>query len=853
MTIPVKKLGEISLAIFESIFASKICNFQDTKAIISYFNEFDESILSLIHEKINDEYELEKVDDYILKNPLFTERKYQFITEDDKVNFIDSFYKKNSDLKYIGSKRINKCLETYIDKINELLNNILSPEGKILLYQMRNSASSILSEIKDNTQGIKQTQQEIKELKETLRSNQSREVIPLPFYNIHRQNKLFSGRNDILNNVFLQLAENKLVFLTGPGGIGKSQIARETVFQAKSKYELILWFSANSEYELVEEFNNAALYYKLIPEKSTDFDSIFSILSAFINRCDSSLVIYDGADDIPIDFLTTNCFFTNSDIIVTTQNSNIDRDEFPVIPVTTFTLDESKSFLLNNSSSRHQMETDHQIVENLSTTLENYPLALEYARAYVNKMHISFEDYLTIYNTNKQKILNSSITSYKKTAYTAWKISFEKVLQYTPTAKDVLNTISFLDSHDIPIYDIFKNQYSSYDFNQIVASITSYSLFTMNDNLANTHGITQEFLRLEMQENHTYQTYFEKTLHLLSEVIPQKITNALEIDLVNQITKHAIKVISYNCDTTNEEYFDLVANTASKLYVLGNYTEVISFVQKYLDLYKNSNQNFRIYEMLIFSAQAYHYTGNDTVALQLLTEYISIVNSSDVLIDLQKWYLLSSYKNIVGIIQKDQGQLELCIETFSESLNYLNKLDMYSVNDQKANILNNIGNAYRNLHDLNKALNYYQQALSLVNHDKHQLLRIYGNIGLTYKLLGDFELALDYFQSALDYAIELGDKRNECIGLEHLGNCYICLHDFSKSLPYLEKSLQIANDMDFAIAKVNVYFDYGSIAAHNQDYSEAKQYWQLSLKKSIEINYQKGISLANYSLSHLPK
>ena len=138
-------------------------------------------------------------------------------------------------MKYIGSKRINQCLETYIDKINELLNNILSPEGKILLYQIRNSASSILSEIKDNTQGIKQTQQEIKELKETLRSNQSREVIPLPIYNIHRQNKLFSGRNDILNNVFLQLAENKLVFLTGPGGIGKSQIARETVFRAKSK------------------------------------------------------------------------------------------------------------------------------------------------------------------------------------------------------------------------------------------------------------------------------------------------------------------------------------------------------------------------------------------------------------------------------------------------------------------------------------------------------------------------------------------------------------------------------------------------------------------------------------------
>lgn len=854
MTIPVKKIGEISLAIFESIFATKICNFQDNNAIIAYFNEFDESILSLIHEKINDEYELEKVDDYILKNPLFNERKYQFITEDEKINFIDEFYKKNSDLKYIGSKRINQCLETYIDKINELLNNLLSPEGKILLHQMRNSTSSILSELKDNTQGLKQTQQDIREIKETLLSNQANGALPIPsFYNISRKNKLFSGREDILNNVYLQLAENNLVFLTGPGGIGKSQIARETVFQAQDKYELILWFSANSEYEILEEFNNAALYYKLIPEKSNDFGSIFSILSAFINRYSSSLIIYDGADDIPIDFLTTNCFFTNSDIIVTTQNSNVDRDEFPVIPVTTFTLDESKSFLLNNSNSRHQMETDHQIVENLSTALENYPLALEYARAYVNKMHISYEDYLTIYNTNKQQILNSSITSYKKTAYTAWKISFEKVLQYTSTAKDILNIISFLDSHDIPIYEIFKKQHPLYDLNQIIASITSYSLFTMNNNLANTHGITQEFIRLEMQENQTYQTYFEKTLHLLSEVIPQKITNALERDFVNQITKHATKAISYNCDTSNADFFNLAANTASKLYALGNYTEVINFVRKNLDLYEHSTQNFRIYEMVIFSIQSYHYTGNDSAALRLLTKYISIVESSDILTDLQKWYLLSIYKNSEGIIQKDQGQLELCIETFWEALNFQNKLDMYSDNDQKSNILNNIGNAYRNLQDLDNALNYYQQALSFANSDKHQLLRIYGNIGLTYKVLGDYGLALDYFQSALDYSIELGDKRNECIGLEHLGNCYICLKDYPKALPYLEKSLQIANDMDLAIAKVNVYFDYGSIASHSKNYAQAKQYWKLSLEKSIDINYQKGISLAKYALSHLPE
>ena len=75
---------------------------------------------------------------------------------------------------------------------------------------MRNSTSSILSELKDNTQELKQTQQDIKEIKETLLSNQANEAFPFPipsFYNISRKNKLFSGREDILNNVFLQLAE----------------------------------------------------------------------------------------------------------------------------------------------------------------------------------------------------------------------------------------------------------------------------------------------------------------------------------------------------------------------------------------------------------------------------------------------------------------------------------------------------------------------------------------------------------------------------------------------------------------------------------------------------------------------
>lgn len=78
------------------------------------------------------------------------------------------------------------------------------------------------------------------------------------------------------------------------------------------------------------------------------------------------------------------------------------------------------------------------------------------------------------------------------------------------------------------------------------------------------------------------------------------------------------------------------------------------------------------------------------------------------------------------------------------------------------------------------------------------------------------------------------------------------MHEYDKALPFLEKSLQLANNMELAIAKVNVYYDYGSLAFHQEKYSEAEQYWKLCIKMSIPINYKKGISLAQIALSELP-
>ena len=70
------------------------------------------------------------------------------------------------------------------------------------------------------------------------------------------------------------------------------------------------------------------LHYIIISlrKKNSEFEFITNALSSLINQYSESLIIFDGADDISIEFLAQNCLFTNSDIIVTTQNSNIDPD-----------------------------------------------------------------------------------------------------------------------------------------------------------------------------------------------------------------------------------------------------------------------------------------------------------------------------------------------------------------------------------------------------------------------------------------------------------------------------------------------------------------------------------------------
>lgn len=803
------------LAVLESTLASYLYDRYDKKANASCFNEVDHSTLTQIQNTLKEEYEKELMHSYVTQNPILPNSRYPFISDKAKSDFITKFYDEHPDLKSVGSEKVSECLGKYIDEINKFLNDILSAEGKFLAKQINDTETSITNEIQNSKKEI------LSAINEACPPMERKgEAIPSPQpYKIGAKNNLFSGRVQKINDIMLKLKEDKLVFLTGKGGMGKSQIAHEIAFRSQDEYKLIMWFQSNTEAELLNEFNTAAIFYHLITEEKENFNYVASMLSAFIGEFPNSLIVYDNADDISIEFLTSKCLFHGADIIVTTQNSNVDSDEFSVIPIDVFTTKESQSFLLSHSSNRKQADTDITSVPALCNLLENYPLALEYARAYVNRTQSSFEEYMQIYNEHKCDILNTPILKYQKTAYTAWKISYDKIIKQSAAAKNLLCIVSFLDPYDIPLHDIFllTNQYSSYDLNQIISTIQSYSLFTIHEGLADIHGITQDFIRIQMTEEQEYQEYYEKALKILSELIPDKITDASERDLVNRLIKHAIQLVLNSHDTNNPNLISFAVNIASKLYVLGYYTQTINFIQRLLNQCPSTAQNYDLFQMITFLAQAYHYIGEDYMAISTLDKYSYIVKTSEELAYDPKWSLLSRYKNVEGLILKNQRQLDASLNAFLTALKYLDKLPSVSDHEIRCNLLINIGNIYKHLEQYDNALNYYDHALACSNNEKHLLLRIYGNIATTYNALKQFDLAFQYFKCCLQYSIELGDKRNECISLNHLGNYYIVMQQYDQAETFIKESLKIANEINYHTGISNAHYNLNLISLSREN------------------------------------
>ncbi|KAJ5517787.1 Tetratricopeptide-like helical [Penicillium expansum] len=292
------------------------------------------------------------------------------------------------------------------------------------------------------------------------------------------------------------------IALVGLGGVGKSQLAIEYCYRVRdqSPETWVLWIHASNATRIEQSCRDLADRLR-IPGRQDPKANVFKLLHDWLNdeRKGKWVLILDNLDDekslhtpspVTPDGLGNDQSGTqgrsiwaylqenlNGLIIITSRSRRVvsrmveDSDIIPVEP-----MDETHAITLFEKKLGAQAASEDVI--QLTAALEFMPLAIVQAAAYIKQRlpRLSVTQYLeTFRRSDHQK---TSLLQYeggqlrrdreaKNSILITWQISFDYILQESPSAADLLSLMSFFDRQGIPdslIRDDKETKHKIHDF-----------------------------------------------------------------------------------------------------------------------------------------------------------------------------------------------------------------------------------------------------------------------------------------------------------------------------------------------------------------------------------------------------
>ena len=143
-----------------------------------------------------------------------------------------------------------------------------------------------------------------------------------------------------------------------------------------------------------------------------------------------------------------------------------------------------------------------------------------------------------------------------------------------------------------------------------------------------------------------------------------------------------------------------------------------------------------------------------------------------------------------------------------------------------------LGNAYQDLGQYQQCINYFEQALPIAHelNDIQAQSAALGNLGLAYNSLGNYEKAIDFHQQYLTIAREIGDRSGEAIALGNLGNAYCSLGNYPEALDLQTQKLAIAREIHSRQTESYALSGLGEVFIKLEQYEEALKVLQDALE-----------------------
>ncbi len=207
--------------------------------------------------------------------------------------------------------------------------------------------------------------------------------------------------------------------------------------------------------------------------------------------------------------------------------------------------------------------------------------------------------------------------------------------------------------------------------------------------------------------------------------------------------------------------------------------------------------------------------------------------------------------NNLGLVYADWGEYDKAVKYYEQALSLARQC-----RDRRgeANALNNLANVYKDWGKYNEAVSYYENSLTIKRDlkDRRGEGQTLNNLGLVYWGWGEYDKAVKYYEQALAISRDTKNRRGEGIALNCLAVTYKNWGEYGKALALYHESLNISRELS---DPRNESYSLNNMAQMYRSwgrYNTAEAYFDKSLDRcrAVKNRNLEGTVLANLGNMH---
>lgn len=204
----------------------------------------------------------------------------------------------------------------------------------------------------------------------------------------------------------------------------------------------------------------------------------------------------------------------------------------------------------------------------------------------------------------------------------------------------------------------------------------------------------------------------------------------------------------------------------------------------------------------------------------------------------------------LGNAYRRLSEVRRAIELYEQSLMIAREIENRREEGQG---LDSLGLAYTALGQASCAAEFHEQALAVAREigDRRGEGRTLINLGMAYKNLGELGRAVELSEQGLVVLRELGDRRGEETALSNLGIAYYNLGESQRAIEVCEQALAIARELGDRNGEGTAMGALGNAYARLGETRRAIEFYeqQLTITREIDNRHGEGVALLNMSLA----